>query len=281
MNRWVSLLQLEQLREPTAWLDLVLLWFAIYTLLVLIRRTRAEQMVYGLIGVVLLFFVTDPSGILPLRAVHWVLGQLLLYGPFALIVIFSNPVRQALAQFGRLRFLRFRQPDTLAPLLEEIALAATAMGSHRIGALIVLERSQGLRNYIETGITLDANVTYDLLMNVFAPKTPLHDGAAIISEARLKAASCYLPLSVDPYISREYGTRHRAAIGITEETDAIAVVVSEERGIVSVAINGKLTQDLDTRSLKNLLVEQMVSERASGRWRLARKEAKTPVTELR
>ncbi|MFN7965910.1 MAG: diadenylate cyclase CdaA [Acidobacteriota bacterium] len=274
MERWLELVRFEQLRDPTAWLDIALLWFAIYTLLTLIRRTRAEQMIWGLAGVVVMFFLTDPSSLIPMRAVHWVLGQLLLYGPFALIVIFSGPVRQALAHFGRVPILRWRTQDTNEPLIEEVALAAAAMGTRRIGALIVFERAQGLRTYIETGIGLDAHVTYDLLTNVFTPKTPLHDGAVIISEGRIKAACCYLPLSVDPYISREYGTRHRAAIGISEETDAIAVVVSEERGIVSLAIDGKLTQDLDSRGLKQLLLDQMMPERTvSPLWRWATKRA--------
>lgn len=273
MERWLEIVQVEQLREPTAWIDILLLWFAIYTLLKLIRRTRAEQMIWGLAAVVLLFFLTDPSGLLPLRAVHWVLGQLLLYGPFALIVIFSGPVRQALAHLGRLPILRWRVHRDVEPLIEEVALAASSMGTRRVGALVVFERSQGLRSWIETGIALDAEVTYDLLVNIFTPKTPLHDGAVIISEGRLKAASCYLPLSVDPYISREYGTRHRAAIGITEETDAVALVVSEERGVVSVAIDGKLTRDLDARGLKRLLLELLSPDRAAQpllRWPFSR-----------
>jgi uncharacterized protein (TIGR00159 family) len=261
MRSLIELLQIEHLRDPISWFDIALLWFAIYTLLTMIRRTRAEQMIYGLIAVVLLFFITDPAGLVPLRAVHWVLGQLLLYGPFALIVIFSGPVRQALAHFGRFGLFRFRSSETTEALLEEIALAATTMGSQRVGALIVIERAQGLRSFIETGIALDARVTYDLLMNIFTPKTPLHDGAVIISESRIKAASCYLPLSVDPQISREHGTRHRAAIGISEETDAVAVVVSEERGVVSLAVGGRLTPDLDTRALKRLLIECVIPEK--------------------
>ena len=261
MNRLVQLLQLEQLKEPTAIFDIVLLWFAIYQLFLLIRRTRAVQMVYGLLAVVVLFVITEPTGLVPLKAIHWVLGALLPYGVFAIIIIFQSPIRQALASFGRVPWGRFRQSERSRQIVDEIALAATAMGSRRIGALIVLERSQGLRNFIETGIAIDAVVSYDLLINLFTPKTPLHDGAVIVSDGRIKGASCFLPLSVDPYISRTYGTRHRAAIGITEESDAIAIVVSEERGVVSVAIDGALRQDLDTRGLKAILEEQWLGPR--------------------
>ncbi len=261
MNRIYQLLQLEQLKDPTSIIDILLLWFAIYQLLFLIRRTRAVQMVYGLLAVILLFVITDPQGLMPLKTVHFVLGTILPYGVFAIIVIFQSPIRQALASFGRMPFSRLRQSEGQQKIIEQIALAATAMGSRRIGALIVLERGQGLRNYIETGIELDAIVTYDLLINIFTPKTPLHDGAVIVSDNRIKGASCFLPLSVDPYISRTFGTRHRAAIGITEESDAIAVVVSEERGVVSVAIDGRLEQDLDTRRLRALLEQYWAGPR--------------------
>lgn len=276
MNWMHRLLQIEQLRDPAAILDILILWFAIYQVFVLIRRTRAVQMVYGLLAVTILFVLTEPNGVLPLRAVHWVLGALLPYAVFAIIIIFQAPIRQALASFGRFTWNRFRQAERSRKVVDEVALAATAMGSRRIGALIVLERTQGLRNFIETGIELDAVISYDLLINIFTPKTPLHDGAVIISEGRIKGASCFLPLSVDPYISRTYGTRHRAAIGITEESDAIAVVVSEERGVVSVAMDGALRQDLDTRALKAFLEEQWASPRPPPRQnRDSRADART------
>lgn len=272
MGHLQQLLQIEQLKEPSAIFDIVILWFVIYQMFQLIRRTRAVQMAYGLLALVALFLLTDPTGFLPLRSVHFLLGALLPYGVFAIIVIFQGPIRQALATFGRMPFSRFRQVDQSRKIIEEIALASTAMGSRRIGALIVLERSQGLRNYIETGIELDAVISYDLLINIFTPKTPLHDGAVIVADGRLKGASCFLPLSVDPYISRTFGTRHRAAIGITEESDAIAVVVSEERGVVSVAIDGALRQDLDTRGLRAILEEY---------WAAPRPAAKTKANEKR
>lgn len=246
--------------------DILLLWFVFYQVLLLIRRTRAVQMLWGLVAVVVLWFVTAPGGLVPLKAVHWVLGYLLLYGPFALIVLFQGPIRQTLAHIGRYPLIRFRPLDRSHRLIEEVALASTAMASRRIGALIVLERVHGLRNYIETGIELDAVVSYDLLINIFTPRTPLHDGAVIISEGRIKGASCFLPLSTDPYISRQFGTRHRAAIGLTAETDAIVVVVSEERGVVSIAMDGAIHQDLDTKGVKEFLEEHYASDRSGGLW---------------
>jgi diadenylate cyclase len=270
MENLFQLLQVEHLLNPLALIDILLLWFAFYQVLLLIRRTRAVQMVYGLLAVVILWFVTSP-GWFELRAVHFLLEYLFLYGGFAVIVIFQGPIRQALANFGRYFFSRVRQQDSSRDLIEEVALAASAMASRRVGALIVLERTQGLKNYIETGIQIDGVVTYDLLINIFSPKTPLHDGAVIVSEARLKAASCFLPLSTNPYISKEFGTRHRAAIGISEESDAVAVVVSEERGSVSVAKEGSFRQDLDTRELKRFLEENLRGERSEGASRSTRR----------
>ncbi len=138
-------------------------------------------------------------------------------------------------------------------MIQEIALAAASLASKRLGALIVIEREMGLRGFFESGITLDAEVSYDLLTNIFILRSPLHDGAAIIADGRLKAASCYLPLTVNPTLSRTYGTRHRAALGITEESDAVAVVVSEERGIISLVEDGEVTEGLDAKGLEQAL----------------------------
>jgi diadenylate cyclase len=256
------LLVADQLSDPREILDILLLWLIVYQVVLLMRRTRAVQMFYGVLIIVALWLVTGEFGPLRLQAVNYVLSQVLIYGAFVIIVIFQNPIRQALAQFGRYPFLRFWQsPDSSDQGIEEIALACSSMASRRIGALIVFERVQGLRNYVETGIELDAKISYDLLLNIFSPRTPLHDGAVIIGSGKIKGASCFLPLTVDPYISRQFGTRHRAGIGITEETDAIAVIVSEERGTISVAIDGALSQDLDTRSLRSSLEDHLKGER--------------------
>jgi uncharacterized protein (TIGR00159 family) len=233
-------------------IDILFLAVIIYQLLLLIRGTRAVHMLVGVVGLVVVHFLTRP-GLFYLPAFHAVLGDLLLYTPFVVIVLFQNQIRQALARFVRnpIDALLPRRPqDRLA---EEVALAAASLASKRRGALIVIERQLGLRHFYETGIALDALVSYDLLMNLFTQGALLHDGAVIIAEGRLKAASCYLPLTMAPHLSRTYGTRHRAAIGITEESDAVAVVVSEERGVVSLAEEGRILEDLDSQSLADLL----------------------------
>jgi uncharacterized protein (TIGR00159 family) len=236
-----------------ALLDIAILAIIIYQLLVLIRGTRAVQMMVGVVAVVGVYLITAP-GRLDLPAIHTVLGSLLLYVPFAVIVLFQNQIRQALMRFGSnpLSALIPRRPQF--DLIEEVVLAASVLASKRLGALIVLERATGLRAFSQTGIMLDAKVSYDLLMNLFVPGSPLHDGAVIIADGRIKAASCYLPLTLNPSLSRTYGTRHRAAVGITEESDAIAVVVSEERGVVSLCENGKIYEDLDTVGLRDRLL---------------------------
>jgi len=209
-------------------------------------------------ALVLAYVLTGP-GLIQLTAVHSVLGILLLYIPLAVIVLFQNQIRQALANLGRnpLGSLLAKRLDER--IVEEVTLAAVSLASKRIGALIVFERSMGLRTFSETGILLDARTSYDLLMNIFTRRSQLHDGAVIIADRRIKAASCYLPLTTNPNLSRTYGTRHRAAIGITEESDAVAIVVSEERGEVSLAENGKITSGYDANSLKPALLDALAA----------------------
>ncbi len=233
-------------------LDVLVLAVIVYQLLLLIRGTRVVQMMAGVVALVLAHFLTRP-GLFHLPAVHAVLGNLLLYIPFAVIVLFQNPIRQALTRVGRNPFSAFLPRSRQESVAEEVALAAVSLASKRLGALIVIERELGLRVFYETGIALDAIVSYDLLLNIFTYGSPLHDGAAILSENRIRAASCYLPLTMDPTLSRAFGTRHRAAIGITQESDALAVVVSEERGIVSLAEGGRIVEDLDAQGLAERL----------------------------
>lgn len=251
LERIISALHLQEL-QGRALLDVGILALIIYQLLLLVRGTRAVQMIVGVVALVLFHFFTGPN-LLDLKAVHTVLGDFLLYIPFVVIVLFQNQIRQALTRFGRNPLAALfprRLTDTVA---EEVALASTALASKRHGALVVLERAMGLRAFSQTGIRLDAVVSYDLLMNLFTPGSPLHDGAVVIADGQVKAASCYLPLTMNPSLSRTYGTRHRAAIGITEESDAVAVVVSEERGVVSLAEDGKIVEDLDAHDLSNRL----------------------------
>ena len=248
MREW---LQTALQRPPIEWwdvLDVAIVAVFCYQLLLLIRGTRAVQMAVGAGFVTALFFL---SRYLELEAVNWLIRNAAGYVVFAVIVLFQADIRRALAHFGRAPFLRWFSRQTGAEdAIEELVVAVTNLSSHRIGALIVIERQIGLRNYIEGGIPLDALITYDLLASIFQTTSPLHDGAVIVQGERIAAAACFLPLSVDQKVSRQLGTRHRAALGLTEENDAVAVVVSEETGIVSLAINGRLERELTPDTLR-------------------------------
>ena len=232
-----------------ALLDILLVAFIVYQVLLLMRGTRGAQMTYGIIILLLFYYLTR---YFHLVAVQWLLSNLLTYIVIAIIVLYQAEIRRGLTQIGRARLFGHHRPLS-GEGYEEIILATTTLASKKIGALMVLERDVGLRNFAESGIALDAVLTYDLLVTIFSPNTPLHDGAVILQQNRIISAGCFLPLTLDPYLSKELGTRHRAAIGITEETDAIAVIVSEETGIVSVAVGGKITRNLDGTSLRAVL----------------------------
>ena len=266
----------ELLRRPTvSWsdvLDIALVSFLIYELLLLIRGTRAVQMALSGSFLILLFFL---SRWLQLETVNWVIRNLATYVVFAIIVLFQSDIRRALAHFGRAPFFRyFERAESAAETIEEMVVAASTLATRRIGAIVVVERQIGLRNYIEGGIPLDATVTYDLLASIFQPGSPLHDGAVIIQGDRVAAAACFLPLSVNPRVSRDLGTRHRAALGLTEENDAIAVVVSEETGSISLVLDGNIEERgiapdaLKTR-LRSLLGHRRAAARAEARSSLA------------
>jgi len=250
----------DLLTSPLAVLDVLLLAVVIYQLLLLVRGTRTANMMVALAVLVVFYLVTKPS-LLSLNAFHTVLGTLLAYIPIAVIVLFQRQIRQALSHLGRNPFASFLPIKEYTTLVEEVALAAASMASKRLGALIVIERDMGLRSFYETGISLDAEVSYDLLMNIFTYHSPLHDGAAVIAEGRIKAASCYLPLTMNPTLSRTYGTRHRAAFGITEESDALAVIVSEERGVISLVDGAEIVEHLDAASLQLALLEALGGEK--------------------
>ena len=250
MNWLTELLQ----RPAVSWsdaLDIALVSFLVYELLLLIRGTRAVQMALSGSFLIVLFFL---SRWLQLETVNWVIRNLATYVVFAIIVLFQSDIRRALAHFGRAPFFRyFERAESAAETIEEVAVAAGTLASRRIGAIIVIERQIGLRNYIEGGIPLDAMVTYDLLASIFQPGSPLHDGAVIIQGDRVAAAACFLPLSVNPRVSRDLGTRHRAALGLTEENDAVAVVVSEETGSISLVMDGDIERGIPADALKTRL----------------------------
>lgn len=238
--------------------DILVVSLIAYFLLRLIRGTRAVQMVLGILAI---FLVFQGAVLLKLVALRTVLRALIFYLPFAVIVLFAQELRRALAAFGRNPFFSLFSGYQSEETISDVVLAMTSLSARRIGALVVLERREGLKTYIDNGVPLDARVSYDLLVTVFAPGTPLHDGAVILSGERVAAASCFLPLSLKEGLSKRFGTRHRAAIGITEETDALAVVVSEERGTISLAREGKLIEDLDGKSLRDLLFREFAGGR--------------------
>jgi len=251
MSRSVELLRfLEQLRI-TDLIDFVIVWAIIYGLLKLVRGTRAVTMAVGLLGVGLLYQI---SVILGLETLQFVMRNALLYFGFAILVIFAPEIRSALMRVGsNLGPFRFGHAKRGREAYDDIVHAAMVLSERKVGALIVLERNVGLQNYVETGVALGAALSYDLLVTVFDPHTPLHDGAVIIRNYRIEAASCFLPLTLNPRLSKELGTRHRAAIGVTEDTDAAAVVVSEETGVVSFVQNGEITRYLNSTSLRDLI----------------------------
>jgi uncharacterized protein (TIGR00159 family) len=257
---WGQIVQVWNMIALRDLVDILIVAILIYELLRLVQHgTRAVQMVVGLGTVGLLYQLSSWFG---LTTVQWVLRNAVVYLGFAVIVLFQHEIRTALTHLGnnlRLPFLRSarRANEYGQEWYDEVVLASTTLASEKIGALIVFERDVGLKNYIESGVRLDARLTYDLLVTIFNPYAPLHDGAVMVSDNLVAAASCFLPLTQNPLLSREMGTRHRAAIGITEDSDACAIVVSEETGSISFAINGRVTRHLDGPRLRLLLQQAM------------------------
>jgi diadenylate cyclase len=233
-------------------IDILVVAFLIYEFLKLIKGTRAIPM---LVAVILLVGALWLAHIEQLRTVDWLITTLFPYAVFALIVVFGAEIRHALARLGRRLSARRGGMFGASDSYEDIVLAAEHFSQTATGALIVIEREIGLRTFIESGVPLDANLSYDLLITIFRPSAPLHDGAVIIQKSRIAAAACFLPLSMNPILSTQFGTRHRAAIGITEETDAISVVVSEENGAISIAAGGAIERDITVEYLRERLSE--------------------------
>jgi diadenylate cyclase len=260
-------------------LDIALVFIIVYVVMKLLRGTRAVPTIVGMIILALLYWL---AVIQDLATIEFVLRSAVFYFPILIIVLFQSEIRQALIYFGnRLRFpiLRRQRGSLGGTIYDEIVLAVTTLSSEKTGALIVIERDVGLRNLVDTGVQLDARLSYDLLVTIFNPSTPLHDGAVIIQNDRMAAASVFLPLTKNPGISRELGTRHRAAIGVTEGSDAVAVVVSEETGSVSYAENGVMKRHLDPNQLRSLLLKAM-NIPVFGKKREKTKTMKTEETEI-
>jgi diadenylate cyclase len=233
-------------------IDILVVAFVLYEFLKLIKGTRAIPM---LVAVALLAGAFWIAHLEELKTIDWIITNLLPYAIFALIVVFGAEIRHALARLGRRlsagRGGVFDGTDSY----EDIVLAANHFSQTLTGALIVIEREIGLRTFIESGVPLDATLSFDLLVTIFRPSAPLHDGAVIVQKGRIAAAACFLPLSMNPALSTKYGTRHRAAIGITEETDAVSIVVSEETGAISIAVAGAIESDITPEYLRERLSE--------------------------
>ena len=241
---------LRRMIEPRNVADIIFVFLLVYAVLKLLRGTRATPMAAGIGFLVFLYWLSVKQD---LATLEFVLSNGLLYIGIAIIVLFQSEIRQALITFGN----RFRMPFTSRHrgqfgegIYDEVILAATTLASFKTGALIVIERNVGLKNVTDGGVRLDAELSYDLLVSIFNTASPLHDGAVVVRRHRIAAASCFLPLTLNPRLSRDLGTRHRAAIGVTEDTDAVAVVVSEETGLISFVQRGEIKRGLDATKLR-------------------------------
>ena len=239
-------------------IDVVIVWWLLYRLMMLIRGTKAVTLLRG-VGIVIVVKVV--SWYIGLTTISWLTDQIINWGVIALVVVFQPEIRRGLEHLGRSALFKQRQAyQDETKLINELDDAIQYMSKRHIGALISIEMETGLEEYIETGIKIDAEVTSLLLINTFIPNTPLHDGAVIIKDARLAAAAAYLPLSDNPTIPKELGTRHRASVGISEVTDALTIVVSEETGAVSITRNAELMQSLSREDYRKYLTRQLVPE---------------------
>ena len=225
-------------------LDVLLVWYVLYKTLTLIKGTKAVQLLKGIFVIIIAKIVTAAFG---LDTLDWLLEEVIDWGFLAIIIIFQPEIRRALEQLGRGKLFQrttSQQEEEQARLIEAMKKSVSYMAKRRIGALISIEKETGLNEYIETGIKMNAETSSELLINIFIPNTPLHDGAVIMQKDKITAAACYLPLSESAFISKELGTRHRAALGLSEVTDAIVVIVSEETGAISIAVDGKIDRNM-------------------------------------
>lgn len=256
---------LSQLSNPRNVVDILVVATIIYWLLWVAQGTRATQLIRGIVTLLAVVFIVGNT--LQLTALNWVLGQTWPVLLISLPVIFQPEIRRALEQLGQTRSwlpqLRPRVGEEIDRTVSELVRAAAQLARHRYGALIVLERETGLQNYVERGVPIDGLLTRQLLINLFYPNSPLHDGAAVVREGRIVAASVVLPLSDNTAVTSQLGTRHRAALGISEQSDAVAVVVSEETGQISVAENGRLIRNLDAERLEETLRELLHLDQAA------------------
>lgn len=232
-------------------IDILVVAFLIYEFLALIKGTRAALILVGVTVIAIAVYFLQLEGLVTLT---WVVNHVRPYTFIALLVVFAPEIREALARLGR-RLTMARGSAAESDAYDDIVLAASLFSQNQTGALMVIEREIGLRTYVESGVALEARLSYDLLATIFRPSAPLHDGAVIVHGDRVAAAACFLPLSMNPGLSTQMGTRHRAGVGITEETDAIAVIVSEETGSISLAVGGAIERDLTVDQLRERMGE--------------------------
>jgi diadenylate cyclase len=253
MPVWAHFNVLDYLRDIV---DILIVTYLIYKVIMIIRGTKAVQLAKGILVIVCVWFL---SSLFQLKTLEWILNNAITYGLFAIIVVFQPELRRVLEQLGRGRLFSrgMKVEEEHKQITEAIVKASSYMAKRRIGALMSIERKTGLNDYIETGIPLNGNLTSQLLINIFIPNTPLHDGAVIIKGNQVVAAACYLPLSESPFISKELGTRHRAAMGVSEVTDALTVVVSEETGGITVTKNGEMFRDITEKQLTEMLQHEL------------------------
>jgi len=229
-------------------IEIGMLWFVYYGILLFARGTRGVYVLRGIILITLIFIITKQLGF---DRINWIFTKIFALSILAFLIIFQQEIRRGLANIGQRRWSRFFLKE--AEIINEITTACFLLSKKKTGALIAIERETRLENYIESGIEIDAKVNSELLITIFTPNTPLHDGGIVVAGERVAASGCLFPLTQNPKVATTLGTRHRAALGLSEETDAIVVVVSEETGGVSVAIGGRLTHDLDRESLERVL----------------------------
>ncbi len=239
-------------------IDILLVAIVIYKLSTLIKETRAEQLTKGIVVLLVLTKLTEPKW-LNLITINWLLTNAMTLGALAVLIVFQPELRRGLEYIGRSRFLTKSlieiRGESLSKVVGEIVEAAASLSRQKIGALIVIERQTGLNEVAETGTSINGLVSSDLLINIFIPNTPLHDGAVIIKDDKIKAAACFLPLTDNTNLSKELGTRHRAALGISEKSDSLSIIVSEETGAISIAENGNISRYLDTKTLTQILLD--------------------------
>lgn len=249
----------EVFQQFTIWsaLDVLLLAIIFYQILLLIRGTRAAQILIGMLLVVGLFVM---SNVFPLTTVNWMMNKFYSSFIIILIIIFQDDIRHVLSSMGRRNIFVGQDRSTSLHIIDEISRAASALAAKRIGALIVIERGIILTRYVDIGIPLDAKISKEILMSIFHPSSPIHDGAIILQQGRIAAAGCFLPLTRDEHVDPNLGTRHRAALGISEETDAMVVLVSEEGASVAIVENGKILRKPDGRSLREDLANRLILE---------------------